>query len=784
MGKLNQNLTPLFTTLKDVYAKRNITPFHVPGHKQGKGMDEEFFNFIGENPLKIDVTIFKMVDGLHHPKSAIKEAQELAADAYGAKRSFFAVNGTSGAINAMILSVVKAGEKILIPRNVHKSVSAGIILAGATPVYMNPVIDNKLGIAHGVSPYTVEKMLELHPDAKAVLLINPTYYGIATDIQKIANIVHSYDIPLIVDEAHGPHLHFHEDLPTSAVDVGADICCQSTHKILGSMTQMSLLHINSDRIDVARVQQILSLLHTTSPSYPLMASLDCARRQVALHGNELLTKTIELANYGRSEINKIPGIGSFGQELIGHEGVHAFDPTKLTITAKNLGISGFELENILVDEYNIQMEMADFYNVLGLVTIGDTKESIDTLIAALQDISDRYFDTKKVETIKPQRVPAIPEQVLIPREAFYSETTKVPFNESLGKICAEMIMAYPPGIPIIIPGERISKEIIEYIEDLKEQKTHLQGMEDPDLEYIKVIEDEDAVYIFTEKMKSKIFGVPINLGANRAGIEFGIDSLIETFPDTFDEIEIIDVEKQRENFSIPMLKYKNTILNTCEKIAKLVDEAIVDGYRPITIGGDHSIALGTISGVAKTNSNLGVVWIDAHADMNTEDTTVTGNIHGMPLAFLQGEGDSDMVNCFFEGAKIKPENVVVLGARDIDVREYDNIEKLGIKVVPYDDVMRKGIDAVLEEVQDYLKVEDIHISFDMDSLNPKIAPGVSTPVKNGLDEDDMFKTFKFLFKNYFITSVDIVEFNPVYDTNFKTATLVRDITEYMINPVY
>ncbi len=346
-----------------------------------------------------------------------------------------------------------------------------------------------------------------------------------------------------------------------------------------------------------------------------------------------------------------------------------------------------------------------------------------------------------------------------------------------------------------------------------------------------IIEDEDAMYLYTEKMRNRIFGVPLNLGADRSGIEFGIDVLYENFSDTFGEIEMIDVDKQREDFNVPMMKYKNTILNTCEKIAKMVDEAVEDGYRPITIGGDHSIALGTISGVAKSNPNLGVVWIDAHADMNTEETTISGNIHGMPLAFLQGEGDADMVNCYFEGAKIKPENVVILGARDIDVREYDVIEKLGVKVIPYDDVMRQGIEAVLEEIGDYLKVSDIHISFDVDSLNPKFAPGVSTPVKNGFDEEDIFKTFKYLFKNYFITSVDIVEYNPVYDNpkfapgvstpvkngfdeedifktfkylfknyfitsvdiveynpvydkSLKTAAIVRDITEYMINPIY
>ena len=541
MSKLDQSKTPLFSALKDIYAGRDILPFHVPGHKRGKGVDKEFYDFMGNGPFSIDVTIFKMVDGLHQPKSCIKEAQELAADAYGVKQSFFAVNGTSGAIQAMIMSVVKAGEKILVPRNVHKSVSAGIILSGSEPIYMNPEVDEELGIAHGVRPQTVENMLKQHPDIKAVLIINPTYYGVATDIKKIADIVHSYDIPLIVDEAHGPHLHFHDDLPVSAVDAGADICTQSTHKIIGAMTQMSLLHVNSDRVDTNRVKQILSLLHTTSPSYPLMASLDCARRQIATEGTELLDKAIKLAKRFRTEVNRIPGMSCFGEEIVGREGVFAFDPTKITISAKELGLTGSELETILTEEYNIQMELSDFYNVLGLVTIGDTDESIDKLISALKDISERYYGKGNKLKREFLKMPPIPEQVLIPREAFYSEKNKVLFSESEGKICGEMIMAYPPGIPVITPGERISAEIIDYINDLKDAELHVQGMEDPELEYINVIEEEDAIYLYTEKMKSKMFGVPMNLGANKAGIEFGIDVLRENYPDTFDEMEVIKI---------------------------------------------------------------------------------------------------------------------------------------------------------------------------------------------------------------------------------------------------
>jgi len=783
MSKLDQNKTPLFTVLKDEYVRRNILPFHVPGHKRGKGVDKEFYNFMGEAPFSIDVTIFKMVDGLHHPKSCIKEAQELLADAYGVKHSFFAVNGTSGAIQAMIMSVIKAGEKILVPRNVHKSVSAGIILSGSEPVYMNPEIDENLGIALGVKPQTVENMLKQDPDIAAVLLINPTYYGVATDLKKIADIVHSYDIPLIVDEAHGPHLHFHDELPVSAVDAGADICTQSTHKILGSMTQMSVIHVNSDRVNVEKVKQILSLLHTTSPSYPLMASLDCARRQIATEGQELLTKAIELAKYFRREANRIPGIYCFGEELVGKEGFFAFDPTKITISAKELGLKGGELESLLVDDYNIQMELSDYYNTLGLVTIGDTEESIDRLLDALRDISKRFFGKGKTLEKNNIKLPETPELVLMPREAFYSEKNKVPFKESVGKISGEMIMAYPPGIPIIIAGERISQDIIDHIEELKEADLHIQGMEDPELETINVIEEEDAVYLYTEKMKNVLIGVQTNLGVNKTGTEFGPDDLIQAYPDTFDEMELISVERQKEDFNDKKLKFKNTVLDTCEKIAKRVNEAVIDGYRPILVGGDHSISLGSVAGVS-LEKEIGILWISAHGDMNTPESTLTGNIHGMPLALIQGLGDRELVNCFYEGAKVDSRNIVIFGAREIEIEERKIIEKTGVKIVYYDDILRRGIDAVLEEIKDYLKVDNLHISIDMNVFDPEIAPGVSVPVRNGMSSDEMFKSLKFAFKNYSVTSADITEFNPLNDINGKTAELVDDIVQYMMNPDY
>ena len=485
MYKLNQNETPLFDALME-YVNRDTIPFHVPGHKKGIGMDEEFKNFMGVNPFKIDVTVFKLVDSLHHPTGAIKKAQELAADAYGSDAAFFSIHGTSGAIQAMIMSVVNEGDTIIIPRNVHKSVTAGIILSGAKPVYMQPELDKKLGIAHGVTPSTVEKALKEHPEAKAVLIINPTYYGVATDIKNIADIVHSHNIPLIVDEAHGPHLGFNKNLPISAIKAGADICAQSTHKIIGALTQCSLLQVKSKYIDINRVHQVLSLLQTTSPSYILMASLDCARRQIALNGNELLDKAIELSNYVRKEINKIPGFYCFGEEILNTPGVFALDPTKITITCRDLGITGYDLDMILSNKYHIQMELSDLYNVLAVGSFGDTKEAMDKLIEALKEISHEFLGKSDS---KPDflDIPKIPELKLSPRIAFNSNKVSLPLNESINHISSEFLMAYPPGIPVLCPGEIITEEIINYVEDLKRVGLYVQGTEDPKVENIKVV---------------------------------------------------------------------------------------------------------------------------------------------------------------------------------------------------------------------------------------------------------------------------------------------------------
>jgi arginine/lysine/ornithine decarboxylase len=484
-----QKKAPLFEALRD-YIKRDMSAYHTPGHKQGKGIDKEFLDLLGENVFKIDLTEIPEVDNLHDPDGVIKEAQELAALLYGADKSFFLVNGSTTGNNVMIMTVCDPGDKIIIPRNIHKSVLGGIILSGAIPVYIPAIWDDNLGIYHGISLEILEETLIKNPDVKGVLLVNPTYYGISLDLKKVIDLIHKYNCPALIDEAHGPHFHFHEDLPISALKSGADMVVQSTHKILSSMTQSSMLHIKEGRVNVKRAKNILQLIQSTSPSYVLMASLDVARRQMALHGRELLDRTIQLAEEARKRLNNINGIYCFGREICGNYGVHNIDITKLVINVSKLGISGFHALDILDQRYNVQSEMATLYNVLELVTIGNDKKDLDRLVNAIESIAkDNSLEKDLRVNLKDPPVPSIPKSVLTPRKAFFSITEKVPFYASIGRICAEIISPYPPGIPILAPGEIITEEIVEYLQLIYEHGAFINGPEDIRLQTIKVVRE-------------------------------------------------------------------------------------------------------------------------------------------------------------------------------------------------------------------------------------------------------------------------------------------------------
>lgn len=483
MKIIDQNRAPLFEAMKE-YHKRNVVPFDVPGHKHGIGI-REMTDYFGKTMLELDVNAMKCLDNICNPIGVIKEAEDLAAKAYGAEHAFFLVNGTTSGVQAMIMSVCEPGDKIILPRNAHKSAVTALILSGAVPIYIQPEVNEDLGIAMGVSVKEIEKTIEEYHDARAIFLINPTYYGATSDLKSIVRIAHENEMAVLVDEAHGAHMKFHDELPIEAIDAGADMCAVSTHKTGGSLTQSSLLLLREGLVDAKTVKTTLNLTQTTSASYLLMGSLDVARKQLATRGKEMLERVLELSRWARDEINKIEGLYAFGKELVGSPGVFNFDETKLGVNVRSLGITGFEAYDILRDEYNIQVELADMYNVLAIVSLGDTKESLTALVEALKDISIKHRENEEIKLTK--GILKNPEVIVSPRDAYYSRKKIVRLEDAVGEVSGESIMAYPPGIPVVTPGERISKEMIEYVKALKEEKSLLQGTEDPYVEYIKVL---------------------------------------------------------------------------------------------------------------------------------------------------------------------------------------------------------------------------------------------------------------------------------------------------------
>lgn len=394
---------------------------------------------------------------------------------------------------AMVMAVCGPDDKIIVPRNVHKSVMSAIVFSGAIPVFIHPEIDEELGISHGITTDAVERALQQHPDAKGVLVINPTYFGISADLKKIVEIAHSYHVPVLVDEAHGVHIHFHDELPLSAMQAGADMAATSVHKLGGSMTQSSILNVKEGLVSAKHVQSILSMLTTTSTSYLLLASLDTARKQLATKGKDLIDKTIKLAQSIRHRINQIDHLHCVGEEILGSKATFDYDPTKLIISVKDLGLTGYEVEKWLREKHNIEVELSDLYNILCLITIGDTENEGNLLVKALEDLADEC--EHRTEKFEPLQVllPDIPVLALTPRDAFYSETEVVPFEQSEGRIIAEFIMVYPPGIPIFIPGEIITKENLRYIRENLEAGLPVQGPEDDEIKTIRVIKEYKAI---------------------------------------------------------------------------------------------------------------------------------------------------------------------------------------------------------------------------------------------------------------------------------------------------
>ena len=474
------------------YREDGALAFHTPGHKQGLGAHPLLKELITEKGLGEEVSLMEELDDLHEPTMCIAEAQRLAAELYGAESAYFCINGTTGAVQAMLMGALSPGDTVLVPRNAHRSIIGGLILSGARPVYLQPEVDERLGIPLGICLESMKQAVEAHPEARAAVLVYPTYYGTTVDLEAVAKFLHSRNMLLLVDEAHGPHLPFSEELPEEAIAAGADLAAMSTHKILGSMTQTSMLLLNKNaKVDREKLRESMSLLQSTSPNQLLLASLDIARLQMAEQGKELVGRAVSLSENLRREINKLGGFWATGAEDFCTPGACGLDLTKVTVQVKGLGISGPEAEHYLRYEQKVQCELSDAWNLLFIISYADTDVECARLLEALRALKDYAGGRAKspLQEALPPQAPLWEETKLTPREAFFAAKERVTFEEAAGRIAAEQVMFYPPGIPLLVPGEHISQDMLDYIRRQQSLGIKVVGPEDTYLKTLKVVKN-------------------------------------------------------------------------------------------------------------------------------------------------------------------------------------------------------------------------------------------------------------------------------------------------------
>lgn len=483
----NQNQTPLIDALK-ACTTRSHAPFYTPGHKHGAGISPLLTDLIGKDVFRADLTELAELDNLFTPQSVILAAQELAAEAFGAEKTWFLVNGSTCGIEAAILATCRMGEKIILPRNVHSSVISGLILSGAIPIFINPVYNSDLDIAYSITPEALKAALVQHPDTKAVLIVYPTYNGICGNLPAFVHLTHQYNIPLIVDEAHGAHFHFHSQLPISALTAGADLTVQSIHKTLGAMTQASMLHFQGKRIDIDRVNKALQLVQSTSPSFILLASLDAARQQMAIHGEKLMSQTLDLAEEARIKINQIPGLSTPLINSKKSPGFMDLDQTRLTVNVSKIKFTGFASEEILDKRFHVTPEFSSWQNLTFIISLGNTKTDIQKLIQGLNNLTHVIPLTSECQPCNNINDAIIASIMSIsPREAFFANSEVIPIAETQERICAEIICPYPPGIPVLMPGEIITKSALEYLQEIQNMGGFISGCADETLQTVKVV---------------------------------------------------------------------------------------------------------------------------------------------------------------------------------------------------------------------------------------------------------------------------------------------------------
>jgi arginine decarboxylase len=487
--QLPQQTAPYLEALTS-YAFRDPTRFHVPGHKGGPGADAGLRHAMGEAALTLDVAQGIEEIDVGPPPTPYDRAETLAADLYGARQTWFLSNGASQGNHALCLTLAPEGAEVIAQRNSHGSLVDGLVLSGGVPHWVAPEYDDDLGMAHGVTSEAVAAALAAAPEARAVFVVSPTYYGMAADVAGCADAAHDAGAALIVDQAWGPHFGFHRAVPRSALQDGADAALTSTHKMVGSLTQSAMLHVaDTDRVDDERLARMVRLMRSTSPNSLLLASLDAARRQIAIHGQDLLGRTVAAAVREVEAIDAIDGCRVVGADLVGRPGVAGHDPLRIVIDVRGTGCTGYEVSQALQRGSDVYVELATHATIVLVLGLGQPVGPLERFAHDLEAELDEIRKPGTAAILAQPETTLSAETAVAPREAFLRPGEVLAVDDAVGRISAESIAGYPPGIPALLPGERITAEVVEYLRALASAGARLHGASDPAFRTITVLQE-------------------------------------------------------------------------------------------------------------------------------------------------------------------------------------------------------------------------------------------------------------------------------------------------------
>ncbi len=499
-AKLSQHDTPVVDGLR-AYREHDYLPFHMPGHKRGLGAHSVLKDVLGD-ALDLDLCLTPGFEDSRQQTGYLDAAERLAAEAWGCDRAFFLTNGSSGGLQTLVLALAPEGSAVIAPRNAHKALLGGLILSGARPVYVEPEVHPEWGVALNVPAARFTAALQAVPHAASVFVSSPGYNGCCADIPAVVQAAHRVAKVVAVDQAWGPHLPFCSALPEDALSQGADVIVTSIHKLISGMSQASLIAAQGTRLDLARLATLVDMLRSTSMLVPILASIDAARMQMATEGEALWSRAVELAEQARAQLTATPGLRCMGPEILQRESVHDFDRTRLTVSAADLGWAGFELEWELREHYHIAVEAADSLNIVMNITHADTGHSTDRLVGALREIAGRGPLSRDGEPVGrgpaaaraalSLALPPSAQPLVSPREAFFSPSRTLPLRDCVGAVSAEMVTPYPPGIPVLGPGEPVTQTVVAFLEEVRARGLVVHGPHDPSLATLRTIADKGA----------------------------------------------------------------------------------------------------------------------------------------------------------------------------------------------------------------------------------------------------------------------------------------------------